>query len=111
MQTTRQPWRSGERRRELLLRQARAPIDAAGVTLEYLSLADPDTLQELQPTAATARALVSLAARVDGVRLIDNLLLPDDLGEPPPMRAPGTARMAGNGAAGARPGAAQPVAG
>ena len=104
-------WRSGERRRELLLRQARAPIDAAGVTLEYLSLADPDTLQELQPTAATARALVSLAARVDGVRLIDNLLLPDDLGEPPPVRAPGTARAAGNGAAGARPGAAQPVAG
>lgn len=97
-------WRSGERRRELLLRQARAPIDAAGVTLEYLSVADPDTLQELQPTAATARALVSLAARVDGVRLIDNLLLPDDLEEPPP----GTA---GNGTAGARPGAAQPVAG
>lgn len=99
-------WRAGERRREVLLRHARAPIDAAGVTLEYLSMADPDTLRELQPAAAPARALLSLAARVDGVRLIDNLLLPDDLEEPPPRAA-----AAANGVAGARRGAAQPVAG
>ena len=72
-------WQAGERRRQVLLRQARAPIDAAGVTLEYLSVADPETLQELPAAAPVGRALLSLAARVDGVRLIDNLLLPDDL--------------------------------
>lgn len=109
-------WRAGERRREVLLPQARAPIDAAGVTLEYLSMADPDTLQELQSAAAANRALLSLAARVDGVRLIDNLLLPDDAAELPQPRASGAA---GNGAAdapppaatGGAPGAAQAVAG
>ena len=75
-------WRDGERRRDVLLREAGAPLAAAGVELEYLSVADPDTLQELEPTAATRRALVSLAARVDGIRLIDNVLLPDDVEEP-----------------------------
>ena len=77
-------WRDGERRREVLLREAGAPLAAAGVELEYLSVADPDTLQELEPTTATRRVLVSLAARVDGIRLIDNVLLPDDIEEPAP---------------------------
>jgi pantoate--beta-alanine ligase len=89
-------WRAGERRREILLRRARAPIEAAGVTLEYLSVADPETLQELEPTAATGRALVSLAAPVDGIRLIDNVLLPDDLEAAP---VPQQAGAPANGAA------------
>ena len=76
-----QAWRAGECYRDLLLRSARAPIEAAGLELEYLSVADPDTLQELAPHAVPRRALVSLAARVDGIRLIDNILLPDDLEE------------------------------
>ena len=99
-------WRAGERRREALLRQARAPIDAAGVTLEYLSVADPDTLQELEPGAATGRALVSLAARVDGIRLIDNVLLPDDFAQP---AAPRPAAAPANGAERARRDGAQQV--
>ena len=73
-------WLSGERRREPLLRLVRDPIAAAGVELEYLSLADPGTLSELPDAAAAApRALLSLAARVEGIRLIDNVLLPDDV--------------------------------
>ena len=60
------------------------PSQPPDVELEYLSVADPDTLQELEPIAATGRALVSLAARVDGIRLIDNVLLPDDVEEPAP---------------------------
>jgi pantoate--beta-alanine ligase len=73
-------WQRGERGRETLLSLARGPIVAAGVELEYLSLADPDTLSELPDTAAAAaRALLSLAARVEGIRLIDNVLLPDDV--------------------------------
>ena len=41
-----------------------------GVTVEYVSVADPDSLGELG--AVAGRALLSLAVRVDGVRLIDN---------------------------------------
>lgn len=39
-------------------------------TVEYVSVADPDSLGELG--AVAGRALLSLAARIDGVRLIDN---------------------------------------
>ena len=82
-------WLRGERCRETLLGRTRASITAAGLELEYLSLADPDNLQELQelpPDGAPPRALLSLAARVEGVRLIDNVLLPDDV---EPARSPG----------------------
>ncbi len=79
-------WLRGERRRETLLGRARAPITAAGVELEYLSLADPDNLRELPPEAAAPRALLSLAARVEEIRLIDNVLLPDDVAS---ARSPG----------------------
>jgi pantoate--beta-alanine ligase len=43
------------------------------VDVEYLSTADPDTLAEL--TTLDGRVLLSLAARVEGVRLIDNELV------------------------------------
>jgi pantoate--beta-alanine ligase len=39
-------------------------------TPDYVSVADPDTLDEL--SAVAGRALLSLAVRIDGVRLIDN---------------------------------------
>lgn len=41
--------------------------------LDYVSVADPDTLDEL--TTLAGRALLSLAVRVEGVRLIDNELV------------------------------------
>lgn len=72
-------WLKGERQRELLLCHARHPITKASIDIEYLSLANPATLQEFNPTKATKQALISVAASVDGVRLIDNLILPDDL--------------------------------
>ena len=40
--------------------------------VEYISLADADSLQEL--TRLSGRLLISMAVFVDGVRLIDNLL-------------------------------------
>jgi len=101
-------WCAGERRRVVLLREAAAPIAAAGVELEYLSLADPETLQELEPGAATGRVLVSLAARVDGIRLIDNVLLPDDFKEPPQRPATGATA---NGTEHTRRGGARRVVG
>jgi pantoate--beta-alanine ligase len=49
--------------RGVLASQARA-------TLDYVSVADPETLAELD--TVDGRALLSLAALIDGVRLIDN---------------------------------------
>lgn len=67
-------WRRGERRglalRAAMLRLIRAEPLA---TVDYVSVADPLSLQELR--AATGEAFVSLAVRIGSVRLIDNLLL------------------------------------
>jgi pantoate--beta-alanine ligase len=41
--------------------------------IDYVSVADPDTLAELE--VVEDRALFSLAVFVDGVRLIDNLVV------------------------------------
>ena len=79
-------WLRGERRRETLLGLAREAIVTAGVELEYLSLANADSLQELPDDAGAPRALLSLAARVEGIRLIDNVMLPDDVAPPPARR-------------------------
>jgi pantoate--beta-alanine ligase len=45
----------------------------SGADVEYLSVADPDTLVELE--SIEGRALLSLAVRIEGVRLIDNVLI------------------------------------
>lgn len=67
-------WESGEHRPdELLARVREALVPHPLVALEYVSLADPDTLEELP--VARAGALVSLAARVGETRLIDNVTL------------------------------------
>jgi pantoate--beta-alanine ligase len=51
---------------------AREPL----VRLQYVSCAQPDTLQELE--AVTGKALLSLAAFVGETRLIDNIVLGDE---------------------------------
>lgn len=63
--------RSGERsaatvRDAMLAVLATEPV----ATPDYVSVADPDSLDEL--TVVTGRALLSLAVRIDDVRLIDN---------------------------------------
>ncbi len=65
-------WAAGERDPERLRAAVRAEI-APPAALEYVSAADPVTLRELD--APSARAVVSLAARVGSTRLIDNVLL------------------------------------
>jgi pantoate--beta-alanine ligase len=54
------------------VREAMAEVLAAepAATADYVSVADPDTLEELELVAG--RALLSLAVQIDGVRLIDN---------------------------------------
>jgi pantoate--beta-alanine ligase len=64
---------SGERSAEALLAAARAALEVPGVRLGYAELVDPSTLE---PLAELDRpALLLLAARVGGVRLIDNAVL------------------------------------
>jgi pantoate--beta-alanine ligase len=65
---------AGERSGETLRETMRAILSAEpGVAIDYVSIADPMSLAELERVEGTA--LASLAARVGPVRLIDNLLL------------------------------------
>ncbi|TME86323.1 MAG: 4-phosphopantoate--beta-alanine ligase, partial [Chloroflexi bacterium] len=56
-------------------------IDAPAIALEYVSVADPLTLTELELLAPVDSAVISLAARVGRARLIDNVLLGMDLAD------------------------------
>ncbi|TMC68573.1 MAG: pantoate--beta-alanine ligase [Chloroflexi bacterium] len=66
-------WSRGERDPEKLRERVRRDAGVPGVALEYVSVADPLTLDELE--RASDRAVISLAARVGKARLIDNVLL------------------------------------
>lgn len=71
-------WRSGrERDAEALRRLVRARLEEEPrVRLEYVSLAHRETLEELE--GEVAGGLLSLAAWIDGVRLIDNVILEEE---------------------------------
>lgn len=75
MQRAADAYASGERRPDVLRQQVCAVLDAAGVETDYVSLADPRTLQE-QREPTDAPLLLSLTARIGSVRLLDNCLLP-----------------------------------
>lgn len=65
---------AGERDAQILREIVRRTIAAEpAVTIDYVSVADPQTLREL--AVVEDRALVSTAARLGATRLIDNLLL------------------------------------
>jgi pantoate--beta-alanine ligase len=49
-------------------------IEAAGLEPEYFSIADPESLQP-KSDSEKGSAIACVAARIDGVRLIDNLML------------------------------------
>jgi pantoate--beta-alanine ligase len=66
-------WSRGERDPAKLRDRVRRDTAAPGVALEYVSVADPLTLDELERPAE--RAVISAAARVGKTRLIDNVLL------------------------------------
>lgn len=69
-------WDAGERDTTVLLGHlSNELLREPTMTIEYLSLADPETLSELHGTIA-GPALVLIAVTVGGVRLIDNCLLP-----------------------------------
>ncbi len=65
--------REGERDASRIRAAARRTLDAAGVVVDYVSVADEETLAELE--TIDRPALLLLAARVGATRLIDNTLL------------------------------------
>ena len=65
---------TGERDADALRNAVRAALAAEpGVAIDYVSVADPDTMRELH--RIDGQALVLLAARLGPTRLIDNVLL------------------------------------
>lgn len=69
----RDDWSRGERDPDKVRERVQRAAAPGGVALEYVSVADPITLEELE--APAERAVISLAARVGKTRLIDNVLL------------------------------------
>lgn len=70
LERVRELWREGVRDAAALRNAMRQVLDAEPlVRTDYVSVADPDTLDELD--AAGDRALASLAVRIGGTRLID----------------------------------------
>jgi len=77
LQAAERLWERGERRAEALRSAMRSLIETEPLaSVDYVSVADPETLRELR--RAEGDAFVSLAVRIGTVRLIDNLLLNSD---------------------------------
>ena|SRR5829696_1039334 len=69
-------YRDGERNAETIRRAMRRLIrEAPAASIDYASIADSDTLEELR--TIDRPALVSLAVRIGSTRLIDNVVLDD----------------------------------
>jgi pantoate--beta-alanine ligase len=74
LQAAHQAWRDGETRAAALQARMRQELGREpAVMVEYISIADPETLAPLE--TADQRTVVSLAARIGGTRLIDNIEL------------------------------------
>ena len=72
-------WSAGERDPAVLRERVTTVAAAPDVALEYVSVADPYTLEELR--GPSGKVVVSVAARLGKARLIDNVLLGIDVGE------------------------------
>jgi pantoate--beta-alanine ligase len=69
---------AGARAASDLLGAARPPIAAAMDSVDYLTLADPETLAPVaEDGEAGGRALLAVAARIGPTRLLDNVVLGD----------------------------------
>jgi pantoate--beta-alanine ligase len=78
LSAARSRWAAGERDAEALRRTMRAVLAAEPrVQVDYVSVADPLTCREMD--VVEGPALLSLAARLGKTRLIDNLVVGDDV--------------------------------
>jgi pantoate--beta-alanine ligase len=67
-------WRAGQTRADALETRMRAElVKEPGVTVEYIAVADPESLAPVQTADDTT--IVALAARIGSTRLIDNIVL------------------------------------
>ena len=68
-------WRAGERDADKLRRRVRQVLEEEPLveTIDYVSLADSESMEEMQEVSG--RAMVSVALRLGKVRLIDNIIL------------------------------------
>jgi pantoate--beta-alanine ligase len=66
----------GERRAAVLESAVRAEVLLGSDTIDYVSVADAASLQPVESTGE--RALIAIACRVGGTRLIDNVVLGED---------------------------------
>jgi pantoate--beta-alanine ligase len=73
LQLAQQLVNGGERDAERIAGRMRELIESAGGRIEYVALADPETLQPVAEVRAPTVA--ALAVRMEGTRLIDNMLL------------------------------------
>ena len=70
---------SGERDAHVLRAQVRAEVERVATSIDYVEVADPDTLVPFADGARVpSRALVAIACRVGATRLLDNLVLGED---------------------------------
>jgi len=73
---------TGERRAGVLEHLARDLVASAATSIDYVTVADPESLVPLAADATTGdRALLAIACRIGATRLIDNVVLGED---PPP---------------------------
>lgn len=74
-------WQKGERRGSPLREAMLRPLAAEPLARpDYVSVARPDTLEELDDSGNADEALASLAVRIGNTRLIDNVLLKRETG-------------------------------
>jgi pantoate--beta-alanine ligase len=68
-------WRAGERDAGSLRRQVRQVLEAEALIeeIDYVSVADAETMEELE--VVSAKAMLSVAVRLGRTRLIDNVIL------------------------------------
>lgn len=77
---------AGERDAGKLAALARESVARVATSIDYVDVADPESLRVLAAgERAGERALLALAIRLGGARLIDNVVLGED---PPPIAAP-----------------------
>jgi pantoate--beta-alanine ligase len=75
LERARERWRAGVRDASELRAAMGAVLSRAPIAVEYAALRDPEHWTREEPAGELARAIALVAARVEGVRLIDNLRL------------------------------------
>jgi pantoate--beta-alanine ligase len=82
---------AGERSARALLEPARQRVEAAARSIDYVTLADPRTLAPCDSaTTLSGPVLLAIAARIEKTRLIDNMVLGEDV--PPKVKEPTESR-------------------